>query len=160
MIEPERVTYLNGREPVKGAYVLYWMQASQRAAGNHSLEYAVNIANERHLPLVVCFGLTEKYPEANERHYRFMLEGLRETAAILTDRGIAFIVRRGDPVEITLELAGDASVVVCDRGYLRFQDQWRREVADKVNARLFASKRTRSYRWIPLPAMKNIRQLR
>ena len=59
--------------------MLYWMQQSQRAVGNHALEYAVDLANELGGPLVVSFGLMEDYPETNLRHYVFMLEGLRET---------------------------------------------------------------------------------
>ena len=35
----------------------------------------------RELPVVVGFGLTDGYPEANLRHYAFMLQGLRDVAA-------------------------------------------------------------------------------
>ncbi|MFC2171276.1 hypothetical protein ACFLU6_01435 [Acidobacteriota bacterium] len=41
MIQPERIHLLNRNETRDGAYVLYWMQASQRAEGNHALEHAV-----------------------------------------------------------------------------------------------------------------------
>ena len=71
--------------------------------------------------VVVGFGLTDGYPDANLRHYRFMLEGLQETAATLARRGIPFVLRRGDPAEVALQLAAEASVVVCDKGYLRHQ---------------------------------------
>ena len=47
-------------------------------ANNHALDYAIEKANEMSKPLVVFFGITEQYPEANERHYWFMLEGLKE----------------------------------------------------------------------------------
>ena len=51
---------------------------------------------------VCVFGLTSAWPEANLRHYAFMLEGLRETRASLADRGIQLAVlhaqpRRGSP---------------------------------------------------------------
>jgi len=97
MIEPERIAPLNSREIVRGDYVLYWMQQSQRARWNHALEYAVARANKLGQPLLVCFGLTEAFPEANLRHYTFMLEGLREVGLALQRRGIAFTVQRGDP---------------------------------------------------------------
>src|SRR4030042_1880246 len=77
MIQKERIRFLNERAIRKGHYVLYWMQASQRAEYNHALEYAVLKANELHQPLIVFFGLTDRFPEGNERHYTFMLEGLR-----------------------------------------------------------------------------------
>ena len=72
--------------------LLYWMQASQREESNHALEYAVRQANERDLPLVTVFGLTDRYPEANERHFAFMLEGLKGTEAALRKRGIQLVI--------------------------------------------------------------------
>jgi deoxyribodipyrimidine photo-lyase len=128
-VQEERIHKLNNAPAGKGAYVLYWMQQSQRAEFNHALEYAVQRANERGERLVVAFGLTDDYPEANERHYRFLLEGLADTGASLQQRGIRFAVQQGDPAEVALGLGRDASVIVCDRGYLRHQKGWRRKVA-------------------------------
>ena len=135
MIQPDRVQILNDA-PMKlgGRYVLYWMQASQRAEWNHALEYAAGRANELGLPLVVGFGLTDDYPEANERHYAFMLEGLADVGAALAGRGVKFVVRRGPPPAVAAELARDAALVVCDRGYLRHQKRWRDDVADRAGA--------------------------
>src|SRR5919107_1286213 len=105
-IQSSRIKVLNSAEPRHGGrYVLYWMQASQRTSYNHALEYAVEEANRRDLPLVVCFGLTDGYPETNARHYAFMLEGLAEVQAELKSRGIAFVIRRGSPDEVALQLA-------------------------------------------------------
>ena len=53
--------------------MVYWMQAAQRARYNHALEYAIHLANERGKAVVVIFGLTASYPDANLRHYAFML---------------------------------------------------------------------------------------
>jgi deoxyribodipyrimidine photo-lyase len=117
---------------VQGRYVLYWMQQSQRARCNHALEQAVLCANELGLPVLVGFGLAPSYPEANLRHYRFLLEGLRETAATLAARGIGFALRLGAPDQVALELAAHAAVAVCDRGYLRVQRRWRRRFADEA----------------------------
>ncbi|MGQ9717149.1 MAG: hypothetical protein ACUVR6_05550, partial [Anaerolineae bacterium] len=50
-IEPERIHPLNTRHFGPGRYVLYWMQASQRAFWNPALEFAVDLADERGLPL-------------------------------------------------------------------------------------------------------------
>jgi deoxyribodipyrimidine photo-lyase len=130
MIPDARVQSLNERRTGGGAYVLYWMQQSQRAAANPALEHAVGAANRLGLRVVVGFGLTAAYPEANRRHYAFMLQGLREVDRALAARGIAFVVRRGRPDEAALHLAADAALVVCDRGYLRHQKQWRAAVAE------------------------------
>ncbi len=62
MIQQERITVLNDREDRAGRYVLYWMQAAQRAGWNHALEYAIEKANERKVPVVVGFGLTADFP--------------------------------------------------------------------------------------------------
>jgi deoxyribodipyrimidine photo-lyase len=124
-----RETLLN-REPVrKGRYVLYWMQASQRAAENPALDAAIERANDLGLPVVCVFGLTASYPEANLRHYAFMIEGLAETQASLARMGITLAVLRAEPDEAALFAADGAALVVCDRGYLRHQRRWRVRVA-------------------------------
>jgi len=129
-MEDDRIRRLNDDAPdPKGRYVLYWMQQSQRARFNHALEHAARIANRLDQGLLVGFGLTDAYPEANERHYAFMLEGLAEVAEVLHDRGIKFVVRKGAPDNVALSLTENASLVVCDRGYLRHQKGWRDRVA-------------------------------
>lgn len=132
MVHPERIHALNDAEPRDGRYVLYWMQASQRADSNHALEHAIRRADEQKLPVLACFGLTDDYPEANERHYAFMLEGLAETEASLAQRGIRLVVRIGHPPDVAAGLAAEAARVVCDVGYLRHQRAWRRHLAKAV----------------------------
>ena len=132
MVENTRVKRLNDRDLRRGRYVLYWMQQSQRASFNPALEYAIEVANGQGLPVLVAFGLMDDYPDANLRHYRFMLEGLQEVAATLGERGIGFVVRRGAPNEVAVALAEAAALVVCDRGYLRHQKAWRGDVAARV----------------------------
>ena len=132
-----RLSQLNDAPPDrKGTYVLYWMQQSQRAEANPALEYAIGAANALNQSLIVGFGLMAHYPEANQRHFAFMLEGLAETAATLHKRGIKAVARLGDPDQVALALARRASVVVCDRGYLRHQRRWRRNVAANAAKRV------------------------
>jgi deoxyribodipyrimidine photo-lyase len=92
-IQNTRIQSLNNLDIVDGKYVLYWMQQSQRAECNHALEYAIQEANRLKCGLLVAFGLTDSYPEANLRHYAFMLEGLRETKNRLADRGVQMVLR-------------------------------------------------------------------
>jgi deoxyribodipyrimidine photo-lyase len=129
MIQRERLKSLNARDPAPGDYVLYWMQASQRAGSNHALEYAVRQANERRQPCVVFFGLTDRFPEANARHFAFLLEGLSETRRDLEAKGIRMVVRAVSPEKGVVELARRASLVVVDRGYLGIQKAWRAAAA-------------------------------
>jgi deoxyribodipyrimidine photo-lyase len=112
------------------------MQQSQRGRFNHALEVAAQWSNELDVPLVVGFAFIDGYPGANARHYAFMLQGLRDVAQELASRGVSFVVRRGAPVEVVARLAEKACVVICDRGYLRHQRQWRRDVARRVAARV------------------------
>ena len=42
------------------------------------------------------------------------------------------VVRRCSPDEVALGLASEASLVVCDRGYLRHQRRWRENVAQSA----------------------------
>ncbi|MBT8508118.1 deoxyribodipyrimidine photolyase [Methanomicrobiaceae archaeon CYW5] len=135
MIQPSRIRALNDRDVEDdGAYVLYWMQASQRAMGNHALEYAVRRANDLGLPLCVCFVWTPDYPEANLRHYAFMAEGLEETAAALKARGIGWVVRCGNPPEEVLRLSAGAACTVTDRSYLAAPKSWRVDVAREISS--------------------------
>ncbi len=137
MVEDDRICRLNDREPGgDGRYVLYWMQQSQRAAHNPALEYAIKQADAHGVPLITAFGLDAGYPDANHRHFAFMLEGLAETATSLASRRVKLVVRRGSPPDVALELAGDAVEVVCDRGYLRHQRAWRAALADGADARV------------------------
>lgn len=136
MIQSERIQALNGRDRQQGEYVLYWMQQSQRVDCNHALEYAVNKANELDKPLVVFFGLTGEYPEAQERHYVFMIEGLKDAESALRARGIPFMVRRVSPEKGAVELSRRAVLAVTDRGYLRIQREWREQAAAEMRCPL------------------------
>lgn len=129
LISSHRIQRKNDLDRTNGSCVVYWMQQSQRADDNHALEYAVEEANGQKLPLVVLFVLMDHYPEANLRHYTFMLEGVKETQAVLASRGIRMIIQIGNPVEEVLWVSRNAAMVVCDRGYLRHQRAWRREIA-------------------------------
>ena len=136
-IHHSRIQILNDLDLRRGAaFVLYWMQQSQRAEYNHALEYAVQQANDIDQGVVVAFGLMDDYPDANLRHYTFMLEGLQETRAALGKRGIKMIVQKGNPADVALSLGKNASLIVCDRGYLRHQIQWRKNdrcTCDRLN---------------------------
>ncbi len=136
MIHPTRIQQLNAEGVHSGDYVVYWMQASQRALDNHALEYAVGKANELNKPLVVFFGLTSSFPEANERHYLFMLQGLQETANELEKRGIPFVIQQISPEKGVLSISKNASLTVTDRGYLRIQKQWRQYAAQHLRCPL------------------------
>ncbi len=128
-IQNERISLLNDKAIGKGQYVIYWMQSSQRTEFNHALEYAILKSNELSQPLIVFFCLTSDFPEANARHYQFMLEGLKEVQSSLKDRRILLVIQTGSPPTAIARIASKASLVVVDRGYLRIQREWRRSTS-------------------------------
>ncbi|MGH4050334.1 MAG: deoxyribodipyrimidine photo-lyase [Clostridium sp.] len=132
MILQERIKVLNNKKTIDNPYVVYWMQCSQRTEYNHALEYAIIQANELKKPLVVYFGLTDNYPEANERHYYFMLEGLKEVKTELARRNIKMIIRKISPESGALEISSLAALMVVDRGYLALERKWRTFLAQNA----------------------------
>jgi deoxyribodipyrimidine photo-lyase len=137
MIQTERIQKLNDKSILEGDYILYWMQASVRSEYNHALEYSIELANKVKKPLFAFFGVTENFPEANLRHYYFLLEGLAEAEAGLKKRNIKLICRFCEPPEAVMEISAKACAVVCDRGYLRVQKQWRRHAAENIKCAVY-----------------------
>ncbi|MGM0417889.1 MAG: deoxyribodipyrimidine photo-lyase [Thermodesulfobacteriota bacterium] len=132
-----RVKALNSKEIIKGDFVVYWMQHSQRTHCNHALEFSIDLANRLEKPLVVYFGAADFFPEANSRHYRFMFEGLKEVEAELEKRGIKFAAEKKDPEKGIVGFSKKASAVVTDRGYLKILKKWREYAAQNLSCILY-----------------------
>jgi deoxyribodipyrimidine photo-lyase len=130
------VKKLNRQGIDNGKYVLYWMQASQRIEYNHALEYSILKANKINRTLLVYFGLTNSYPEANERHYFFMLEGLKEAKKTLEEKGIKMVIFRISPEIGAIQLSKSASLIIVDKGYTRTERMWTEYVAKNINCPL------------------------
>jgi deoxyribodipyrimidine photo-lyase len=135
MIQPERIECneiesKNNAKRVTGK-VVYWMQSAQRLKDNHALAYAIQKANELQQPLEVIFVLVADFPNANTRHYRFMLEGLKEVDHALSQRGILFQMVYGDPaIEITKRK--DIGLLVMDDAYLTYESGLKAFIADQM----------------------------
>lgn len=136
----ERLVSLNDRQvDDTGECVVYWMQRSQRASDNPALSYATGLANALAKPLVVYFGLFDAYPMASARAFCFMLQGLKEIAQALRERGIGFVLRREPPAQGIVQLAQElrACAVVVDEDYLNIGRSWRADAAQALDVRLF-----------------------
>ncbi len=117
-----------------GRCVVYWMQRAQRGLDNPALDVAVHAANELKLPIAVLFGLHPKYPNANVRHYTFLVEGLAETKQRVEARGAAFVFRpfpNHDLIRFCDEVS--AALVVGDENPMREPEGWRQSAAQKLN---------------------------
>ena len=139
-IQPGRIGVLRDGEPDEaGTYVLVLLQQANRADDNPALELAIDEANRLGCPVVACFGLLDGrngFPEANARHYAFLLEGLADCAERLAKRGIGFVMRKASPAEVAVALSRRAKLLVLDRGYLAIQRKWYDEIAAEARCRV------------------------
>lgn len=131
-IHLERLCNLNKQPQRKSGYVLYWMQSAQRINYNHALIYAIEIANKYNADLVVYFTITDNFPEANARHYYFMLEGLQELVPMFENLNIRFVIEKIDPIVGVTKISQNASLVITDCGYLKIERFWRKQLAEKL----------------------------
>lgn len=122
-----QVLYLQKSNP-NAKYVLYWMQQSQRIHYNHALDRAIQIANQRQLPLVVLFVLDPHYKEANFRHYMFMLEGLKSVFEWGQKLGFNMVNRIGNPADQVIDFIRDADTLIMDQAYLKTPLKWRNDI--------------------------------
>ncbi len=131
-----RVQLLNSEKLSDNDYVLYWMQSSARTEFNHALEYAIRTANRLNRSLIAFFGVSSSYPEANHRHFHFMVQGLQEVKTNLEEKRIPLIVKKITPPNGVLELSRNAALVITDRGYTDPLVAWRRELSRKLKCPL------------------------
>jgi len=115
----ERVQLLNDKSAnTQGKYILYWMQMFKRTTHNHALNFAIEQANERKLPLVVYEGLKFYYPWASDRIHTFILEGVEEKRKEFEKRGIKYIFYlqkdENSPKDTVARIAKDAVLLVTD----------------------------------------------
>ncbi|MGQ9456380.1 MAG: deoxyribodipyrimidine photo-lyase [Armatimonadota bacterium] len=114
------------------------MQRSQRVHDNPAFNFAIDLANDLGKPLLVYFGVFDSYPMASVRAFKFMLEGLKETASALRDTSVGFLVRREKPYEGVVDVARRyrACAVVVDEDYLNVGRAWREHAALTLPVRL------------------------
>ncbi|MCS6874055.1 MAG: hypothetical protein N2Z23_02980 [Pyrinomonadaceae bacterium] len=139
----ERVRLLNrASENTKGRYVLYWMQIFKRAEFNHALNFAIQEANRRRLPLVVYEGLKYYYPWASDRIHAFILEGVEEKRRAFSDRGIKYIFYlqkdENSPKQIVKKLAENAVILVTDDYPCFIIPEHNQSISKKLNLPVYA----------------------
>ncbi|PKN47651.1 MAG: deoxyribodipyrimidine photolyase [Deltaproteobacteria bacterium HGW-Deltaproteobacteria-17] len=117
---------------------MYWMQRSQRGWNNPALALALELANERRSGLWVLCVLDGQYPEANSRHFTFLLEGLLDVRAALQERGIPLVVRTGSFLTEVPAAAAGAGILVCDEHPEPFGRALRSAVGARVDCAALA----------------------
>lgn len=118
-----------GTPDPNGNCVVYWMQRAQRASDNPALDVAINLGNELREPVVVFFAPVPFYPGANQRHFRFLADGIPDIAEGLSRRGVGFVFRvypEHSLVRFCEQVR--AAIVIGDENPLRETEDWRRRV--------------------------------
>lgn len=138
-----RTTDVNGkRTRPEGAWVLYWMQSTQRLHENWGLRAAIRAADKVGKPLIIHQGLDPSYPHASDRHHHHVLHSARDTAAAAEQAGLSyqFVLRerRDDDRRVVDRLAEQAYVVITDRFPTAGVDARTWRLAERVSCRVLA----------------------
>ena len=133
MIHEDRITLINDVSiDGSGDCVLYWMQAAQRTVDNPALDFAITLANRQNCPLRVLFVLIPDFPNANRRHFTFVLEGIKEVSRSLKEMGIGFTLQVGQPQVYVPAFAQKAKALIMDAGYSLYDRSLRADIAKNV----------------------------
>ncbi len=110
------------------------MSRDQRSIDNWALGYANMVARSLGSELRVAFCLVPSYLGAPDRHFLFMLEGLKEVAGDLAAHGVPFDLLRGDPTGAVPKYLDEhgAGTLVMDFDPLRTKTSWRSAVVDRT----------------------------
>jgi deoxyribodipyrimidine photo-lyase len=118
-VPQHRVRPLNAAAPAgERPWIVYWMAAQRRLRWNFALEYAVDLARDMQKPLLVVETLPCDDPWQNDRHHRFVLQGMADHAAAMRN-GKALYRSYVEPepgrqAALLQRLAGIAAAVVVD----------------------------------------------
>lgn len=123
-----------GSPDPQGQCVVYWMQRAQRAFDNPALNVAIEAGNALRKPVVAFVALVQFYPNANLRHYQFLVQGFADIARGLAKRGVGFVLRRYPDHEL-VKFCGEVhpSLVIGDENPMREPERWRVAAADKLH---------------------------
>jgi deoxyribodipyrimidine photo-lyase len=109
------------------------MERAMRAVDNPALDVAIEAGNLLGLPVVVYAQVMVNDPNANLRHYHFLVQGLRDVAEDAAERGVGFVVRRAP--EASLEAFLDevqAALLIGDENPCREPERRRRVLAKRL----------------------------
>ena len=120
----KRCRRLNKRRVKKknAEYVFCWIQQNLRAEDNPIIDAAIAAGNKYKLPVVVYHALGQRYPHANDRIHKFILEGSRSLAPEVEKRGLRFIcyIERPDKFEkgLVYRIAERAAMILGGRVFI------------------------------------------
>lgn len=129
-----RVLSKESEAPENNKGIVYWMSRDQRVQDNWAFLFAQKLALKNEVPLYVCFCLVRKFLDATIRHFKFMLNGLKEVEAECKDLNIIFFLLTGDAGEQIPKFVktNNIGAVVCDQSPLRVPQKWVESVKDNL----------------------------
>ncbi|MBP8082950.1 MAG: deoxyribodipyrimidine photo-lyase [Spirochaetes bacterium] len=124
-----QLEFCNGGKLLKGQYVLLWIRRAARFEYNFALNYSVNEANSRKLPLLAVFCVDDCYP-VSLRHLSFQLKGIMELKKRFISAGIPFIIYRS--YSNLPRLLSKAEILVTDKAYFVHNCENKKEIASAI----------------------------
>lgn len=78
--------------------------------------FAQKTALKNKLPLHVCFCILPKFLDATLRHYKFLIEGLKEVESDLQKLNITFHLLKGEPNDVVVDFVkkNQMGALICD----------------------------------------------
>lgn len=132
----KRIRILSGSDNVKSNSngVLYWMSREFRVQDNWNMLLAQKLALKNKVPLHVVFFLLPKFLDASIRHYKFLINGLKEVKDELEKLNISFHLYPGWPYEHVPKIVKDNNIgaVICDFFPLRLPMEWQEQVKQEL----------------------------
>lgn len=120
----------------RGKYVLYVCSRDQRVSDNIALNYAIDIANKKEIPIKVFFNLYPKVKNRVYQHYEFMLRGIAELSSTLQNKGINFYFRSGSLVK-NIKNFTDVDTIVFDFSPLKSVVNIKKRIIDSFDTNIF-----------------------
>ncbi|MBN2572616.1 MAG: deoxyribodipyrimidine photo-lyase [Ignavibacteriales bacterium] len=129
-----RVRKLNNNEIKKGP-IVYWMSREQRVENNWAVLYGVELAKTLKTIFLVVFNIVPDFLEATLRQYMFMLRGLKEVSAELSNLNIPFYLTSGQPEKRIIEFLSEvnAGALITDFDPLKIKMDWKNKLIKKLN---------------------------
>ncbi|CRL06263.1 CLUMA_CG018945, isoform A, partial [Clunio marinus] len=115
--------------------IAYWMSRNQRVQDNWALLYAQELGLRSSLPIHVIFCLAESFLEATIRHFKFMIEGLKEVQNDCENLNINFHLLRGNAGDEVPKFVKDHNIgtLICDMSPLRIHRQWVEDIKKNIS---------------------------
>lgn len=123
----------------EGKAVAYWMARDQRVQDNWALIAAAEKAKKSESELIVFFNVYRKIKHNQQRHYDFMIGGLKKVENTLKELGICFDVRVGDAQNNLIEFIeeNEVTALYTDFSPLKHSQNLKKEIANKLEIPFF-----------------------